>query len=425
MSSIQKGVSDFLFVSLAKVLNGGLTILFNILLLRYLGPEQFGVFSLCVVVILFADGTIGSALDMGVMRLSTDRHRTRFDLGFYDVEIAALVLKIIITLLISLLLFIGSDVLSNLLFHQGSHGQVIWLTMIAASGLLLLRTLQTHCQLSGMFGFYSIADFLHTFLKFGGIGFILVMWSAKLEYILFAFALAPLSVAVVGLAVFFVKSSVHWGEQSQAMKELIRFVKWIILTYIITASVSRLDIFLLSRFSSLEELGIFSSGLIFASIPELLGSYMAVVLNPRVLPYYRDGRFLSFFRHFQLFCLAGSLFVMGVAYFAIDPLCEILFPSSYSGAAAVFLALLPGSLITMAVFPLTLPFLLYVRPRFFLVMDCLSLPILFALYIPAIEQHDALGAAWVTGIAKVVKGLVAQILAWKLATSNAPGLIKS
>jgi hypothetical protein len=79
----------------------------------------------------------------------------------------------------------------------------------------------------------------------------------------------------------------------------------------------------------------------------------------------------------------------------------------------------------MAIFPLTLPFLLFVRPRFFFVMDCLSLPILLTLYIFAIKHHGALGAAWVTAASKVIKGLLAQIVAWKLAVSNTPIATKS
>lgn len=417
---MRKGFSDFLTVALAKIVNGMLTILFNILLLRYLGPEQFGIFSLCVVIIMLADGTLGSALDMVVMRLSGDHQKSNVDVKFADAETAALILKVFLTMLMSLILVVGSETLGNFLFHQEGRGGLIWLTLFSASGLLLLRSMQIHCQLTRRFLLYGVSDLIHSFLKFGGIGIILVWATPKLEFVLVAFALAPFTVALVGLSRMAVKASLSWHKQSAAVMELIRLVKWILFTYTITASVSRLDIFLLNRFANLEEVGIFSGGLIFASIAELFGSYMAVVLNPRVIPYYREGRFLPLFRRFQLICLIISLCAWGAAYFAMEQLLATMLPPSFVRSAPVFLALLPGSLITMAVFPLTLPFLLFVRPRFFLVMDCLSLPILLPLYILAIEHHGALGAAWVTATSKVTKGLLAQIVAWRLAVSNTP-----
>jgi O-antigen/teichoic acid export membrane protein len=417
---MRKGFSDFLAVALAKAVNGGLTIIFNILLLRYLGPEQFGIFSLCVVIIMLADGTLGSALDMVVMRLSGDYQKSNVDVKFADAETAALIIKILLTMLMSSILIIGSEQLGNFLFHQEGRGDLIWLTLFSASGLLLLRALQIHCQLSGRFLLYGVSDLIHSLLKFGGIGIILVWATPKLEFVLVAFALAPFIVALVGLSRPVAKVSLNWHKQSAAVMELIRLVKWILFTYTITASVSRLDIFLLNRFANLEEVGIFAGGLIFASIAELLGSYIAVVLNPRVIPYYREGRFLPFFHRFQLICLAGSLCIWSAAYFSMEPLLATILPPSFARSVPVFLALLPGSLITMAVFPLTLPFLLFVRPHFFIVMDCLSLPILLPLYIFAIEHHGALGAAWVTAGSKVTKGLLAQIVAWKLAVSNTP-----
>lgn len=418
MFLIKRGLAEFLMVSFAKVLNGVLAILFNVLLLRYLGPENFGIFSLCVVGILYADGTIGSALDMGVMQLATKQHKYQNSAVFCNVEIASLLLKFIFTLLLCLLLLFGAEALSKLLFHRDDLGSIIWLTALSASGLLLLRTLQVHCQLSSKLGIYSLLDLLNTGLKFGGIAFVIATQTVTLENILFFFASAPFFVSLFGLAFYLTRSSITFHGHINSICELINNVKWILLTYLITATISRLDIFLLNLFSNLKEVGIFYSGFIFASIPELLGSYIAIILNPRVIPYHNTGKFLSFYRKFQIICFYGSICFMIIIYFLIDPLSKIFFPSAYSESTAVLFALLPGCLATMAIFPLTLPFLLYVKPKFFLIMDCLFLPILVLFYIATIKYYGAFGAAWVTSIAKVIKSLLAQYMAYRLASSK-------
>ena len=63
---IKKGIFEFLSVSAPKVIGGAGTVAVNVVLLRYFGPEQFGVYSLCVVGILLVDAILGSALDTGI-----------------------------------------------------------------------------------------------------------------------------------------------------------------------------------------------------------------------------------------------------------------------------------------------------------------------------------------------------------------------
>jgi hypothetical protein len=58
-----------------------------------------------------------------------------------------------------------------------------------------------------------------------------------------------------------------------------------------------------------------------------------------------------------------------------------------------------------------LTFLMFVRPKFILTLDCISIPFLLVAYAYAIPRYGALGAAWVTSAGRVFKGLLAQIAA--------------
>jgi hypothetical protein len=58
---------------------------------------------------------------------------------------------------------------------------------------------------------------------------------------------------------------------------------------------------------------------------------------------------------------------------------------------------------------------MFVRPKFLFIMDCISFPILVLLYFYAISRYGAVGAAWVTSAANMTRALIAQSMAWQWA----------
>ena len=67
--SLKRGIVDVFLVAAPKVVAGATTLLVNVVLLRYFGPEQFAIYSLCVTGILLTDAILGAAVDMGILRM--------------------------------------------------------------------------------------------------------------------------------------------------------------------------------------------------------------------------------------------------------------------------------------------------------------------------------------------------------------------
>jgi len=179
--------------------------------------------------------------------------------------------------------------------------------------------------------------------------------------------------------------------------------------------VSRLDIFLLSKWSTLSEVGIFSGGQVIAWVPVLIGTYLAVVLTPRIMPLAREGRFNAFYRKFQPPLLGACVLGYLLSLAAIPLIGPRLLPRSFMRSMPVISVLLPGALAGLATFPLTLSFVMFVRPKFLFFMDCISLPILMLLFFCVIPRYGAVGAAWVTSAANMIRAMVAQWMAWQWA----------
>lgn len=407
-------VIECLCVALPKLLSGAGTTAVQLVLLRYLGPEPYGMYALCVTGILLADGVLGSALDMGVLRLAPlyrlhDRTRS------LAIEHTALLLKGALAAGTGGVLLVYAEPLSRYLFQHDGTALLLYLSSAAICGLLMLRSSLVHLQVEQQFAQYGLLDLAHNVGKFGGIALVLGCVAVTPAMLLACFALAPGAVFVVYLVTY---GRVLWPRLPLAPgagKELLGAVHWSLLTFGLGTLSSRLDIVLLTMQATMTHVGLFSGAQTFALIPELLGTYLGVVLSPRIMPLYQAGRFFPFFRRFQLasFGACGVCYVL--AWLSMERVAPWLLPATFAPSAKLILVLLPGALAGLATFPLTIAFLMFVRPKFLVAMECVAAPLVVLLYLYAIQQHGALGAAWVTSGSRVLKAALAQAVAWKWA----------
>ncbi len=299
------------------------------------------------------------------------------------------------------------------LFQEKDAIRLLLATCAAIIALLMLRSAQVNAQVSRRFYLYGSLDLIQLIVEFGGAASLILIGRVTLPLLLWLFALGPLSGFFLWRATAgrgFARASI--GHLRQLALKIWHYGQWFLVTFGLGAVLSRLDIFLLSRWSSLSEVGIFSAGQVIAWVPVLIGTYLAVVLTPRIMPLTRDGRFNAFYRKFQLPLLGICVLGYFVSLAAIPLIGPRLLPKTFMRSMPVISVLLPGALAGLATFPLTLSFVMFVRPRFLFFMDCLSFPILILLYYYAIPRFGGVGAAWVTSAANVTRALVAQWMAW-------------
>ncbi|MFQ5973230.1 MAG: lipopolysaccharide biosynthesis protein [Alphaproteobacteria bacterium] len=170
--------------------------------------------------------------------------------------------------------------------------------------------------------------------------------------------------------------------------------------------------------SLLEDVGLYAGAQVYTMVPDLLGSYLAVVLSPRIMPLYRAGRFFSFYWRTQLAVAGVAIGLYGLFLASSGLLQDTLFPASFDASHPVILVLMPGALAGMISFPLTLSFVMFLRPRFLLWLDLATLPLLVALYVYAIDGYGVVGAAWVTTGMRLAKTVIVQIVAWRWARGS-------
>jgi O-antigen/teichoic acid export membrane protein len=279
--------------------------------------------------------------------------------------------------------------------------------------VLLLRSVQTHFQVEGKFNAYGKLELLHFFAKFTGIAICIASGHANPGMILAFYAVAPLGIVTLFFA--FSGKRFFYGREMISvplLMELLRFVKWFLIVNGISVVIVYLPNLLITRLANLREVGIYSAGQTLASVFPLLGAYLAILLSPRIMTYCRQGRYYSLFLTAQKLLSAGAVSIFLFFFFYFDFISRKLLPSHYAGSKAVFMVLLPSALCWLVAMPLNVNFLLFVRPKFIVIMEGAIFPLLLVSYYWFVPAHGALGAAWVTTIFGMIRSGIIQLAAW-------------
>lgn len=406
---MRKSLLQTACVAVPKGLGGVLTVLLNGVLLSHMAPGDFGIYAICLTLVALADGVLGSAIDMSVVKLASVYRLD--DLPRADaVERWGVAIKLMITVALVCTALPMAGPLSSTVFKHPSP-QLLMLVLGVAGGVLLLRSAFLHLQLQQRFGAYAMLELLAQALRVGGIAAVLLWSQASAQ------SLMTMSVVCTLVALLSAGWLVRFRLPQQAIlpgregRELIRALRWMFVTFAFSAFLSRADLLLLTQFSTLEQVGLFAAGQVFAQIPELLGSYLAVVVSPKVAPASRAGTLLTLMLWVQ-----GSMMVIAivlvVAVFAFMHFGAAWLPHGYTGSVEVLILLLAGSLAAMFAFPVAIPYIMFFKPDFIFKLDLYTLPLLLVAYYFAIPSAGAIGAAWVSGGARLFKLGLMLICTW-------------
>ncbi len=404
--------SEIFYVVVPKVVGGGAALILNVLLMRCFNPPDFGKFSLCLYYILLFDSIIGSAVDYATMKLVPQFTRSDGS-GVGILERAAFRAKVTLFVPVVLASTVFGTVIGRALFHDDYSAWLIPISSLAGAGLIMLRSLQVHFQIRQRFKIYGLIDLGHNILRYGLIAVALVFFETVPQTVILAFAIAPMLILISSARSYRRSVLCESLGLPDARKELFGAVKWYLLSFCLGAILARSDVYLLSLFRGLNEVGIFSAASIYAMVPELVASYLAVVFQPKIIRNLESGTLASFLkistRQNLAVAIPTTIATVVTGIFVMSRFVS----DSYGAGKMLLLILAPGALASMMTFPLTLPLLLFVYPTFWVKMEGVCLPFLLAAYWLAITHYGAIGAAVVTSTYKIGKCLLSHFVAWK------------
>jgi O-antigen/teichoic acid export membrane protein len=408
----QSELKDVSCVAIPKILGGVSQLALSLVLVRFLNPSEFGMFSVCLTSVLLLDAVFGSAIDMAIFRLAP-LYQESTPVRARQIEKAGLFLKPLASLVLLVPLVLLLPRVSQVLFQDPAHGMLLLAAYGALVGLLIFRSMQVHFQIQRRYVAYGVSDLIHTAARFGTIGLLLVLGHVTPERILGVYCAAAITVTAVGLVWW---ARPVWAAPSSlnAARELIGILRWYLPTVVVGSIAGRMDVFFVSSWGGVAEAGIYGVALNFALVPQLLGTYAAAVFSPRILPMWREGKLSEKYLKYQSLLAGIAVVLFLLALLCIGPLGSILLPEAYRRSRTVIVFLLPMGLAALINFPMTIPLLLYTYPKVLLLADLLAIPIAAAAYILAIPGNGATIAAMITSGFALLRLAFYQGLAYRL-----------
>ena len=401
-------------VAVPKALGGVSAVLLNALLLTRLSPAEFGVYMLCLTFVTVADGVLGAAVDMAAVKVAS-ASRAHDPAHAAEVERWALLVKLgFVIALIALLLPLARPV-STALFHR-EDPSLLMLVLTVTATVMALRSIGLHLQIGQRFPAYAGLELLAQSMRVAGIVTVLLWCQPSAANLTWAALVGGLLSLVGGVGIARLRRR-PWSLRLAVGQQLMQAAGWMLVTFALSSVLARADLFLLSQWSTIEQVGLYGAAQVFASIPEMLGLWLSVVFSPRVAPARAAGRLRPVMLQLQAALLVMAL-VLGTVIASVLRWAPEWLPASFTGASAVLLPLVLGALAGLYVMPFVVPTVIFLRPHLMFYLDLLSLPLLLLSYHWAITHSGALGAAWVNAAARTIKAALLQIAAWHLSNRN-------
>jgi O-antigen/teichoic acid export membrane protein len=408
----------FIWVSGARVAMLAGSLLGTVLIYRALTHGdpllvQAGHFAIAMAVVRILTNCIGGASDLVVMRrLPLLVHSDLAAAG--DVMRAALALRLgTWGLALGLALGFG-PVFAGVFLDDVTESHLVLLMVAAAGGELLLRSVLSVFQAYERFDRFVIHEAAFQAARLAGVLALFLAGWMTVETILGFYAVAGLAVAALALRRVPAGLLAWRAVPRGVLRECGGFFLWTIAGYLLVAGTERVDLFLLSRFRGIEEVGLYGGVLTLAVIPDFIAGMLGTVLQPRVARLQASGVLAGF--HRRLFLAMLPLAVLGMVLVGLLApwLIGLTLGQLFVPAAPAFVLLAGASTVWLLLTPVPAVLISLSAPRTTMVLCMVQVVAVVSAGALLIPTHGAIGAALAVALTRMSVAVVVAIIGMRL-----------
>lgn len=385
--------------SSGTIVNGLLGMVFYILVARFLGPSDFGIFSIAIAVIATVASIANIGIDTGIVRFVG-----RCVLSEKNKALKFLKLGLEIKILSSLIVLgIGWLIMPFVTIKLLGKPELLYplrLSLFGVATSLLFSFATSSIQALQRFWVWSGLNIATNLLRLVAVVIFFNLGLLLVESSLWLYILFPLFGFVIGL--FFLPKFIKVKKEGSVLKEFFNYNKWIAYFTVIVAISSRLDTFLSARLLPLDEVGIYSVAVTLSSIVPAIVLAIATVVAPKLASMTNDKDAFDYLKKLQLFVIALALIgiIVGI------PLSYILIPLLYGTRYLASIVPLSILIVAQAIFLISVPshtsiFYYFSYPKLFVYISIVHLAILLFGGWYLISLFGYIGAAWIYLIGNV------------------------
>lgn len=360
------------FTGFTAIINGGLGALFYIFLARTLGPADFGIITLSVLVLTLIADIADLGTNTGLVKFVSSHYKYDRKQALQFLKLG-LEIKFITWLFVLFGGYLAIPFIAEVVLNQKDLISYLRLSLIGVGGALL---------------FTFITSSLQSLQRFHSWGFILILTNlarliiiilVSLTYILTPFDALITYISIpflgflIGLFLLPTREIIISKDEFSLINRFFSYNRWVALTIFITAFSSRIESFIVARFLPISDVGIYNSAnQLVAIIPQIV-SALGIVIAPQIAAMTDEKTMFQFYKRIQLMVIIGALFgLIGIPLsYVIIPL---IYGYTYMEAIPIFSILLMAQLLFLIALPIHTSILyFYSRSDFFVWISILHL----------------------------------------------------
>jgi len=389
--SKSKIAKDSAIVLTGNILGAGLGFIATILIVRTLGPAQFGLFSVALAVMGIATQFSDFGIGTGLVRFASlylHQDKLKADLMFK----VSLKLKLIISVLVFLIGFFASESLAVHVFGKPELIFPLKLAFIGAFGASLVAYISATLQARQSFAKFAFVNLINPLGKLTLIGLLFLTYKLNLLSALTTVIILPFIAFLIGSLIIprdFLRAK---GDENKALHELFHFSKWILVSTFCVMIFNRLDVLMLGYFKSTEEVGYYSAAFNLAFAVSLVTGSLITVLLPKASTIVGSNALKNYIRK-SLKYTSLIVFLMTPILVFSGPLILFLYGSQYRSSIIIFVILFAIRLLGVMTSPLGLVFYTLNKPQLSGYLNVMQLLGNFTGNYLMIPKYGAIGAA--------------------------------
>ena len=406
LEKVMKG-AGFVFVGmlLAKLLN----YIFRVVVSRYYGAADYGLFSLGLAVVGIIATLSLLGLPQGIVRYVSQFRASRDREGINRVISSSLKITVPLSLVLFLLIYFLSDFLAGSVFSKPELGSLLRILSFSIPLLVLLANFEKLVLAFQKVEYTVLARSLVENLLKVLLVILFLFWGLSVEWVAMAYVFS-LAIALL-LLYYFLKKKVYslkgvFSRKFKIMPSLVKFSLPLFVSDVFAYLLVWTDTLVIGYFLSAVDVGIYNVAAPTAMLVYVIPTTIKTMFYPVMSERYSSGNYAKFFKRMGDWVLFLTLPVASFLVLFAEEFILLFFGTEFvSGTSVLIIICLAYFIYSLF---MTSHIMLYVMKKTKLVLfnTVLSVILNIILNIVMIPKYGILGAALATGIALLVRALL-------------------
>lgn len=377
---------------IATIINGALGAIFFICVARFLGPSDYGLFTVSMATLtLTADiGNLGT--DTGIVNF-VSRYIKTDSVRAYKFMKLALKTKFVVGMFISITGIFFAETISERVFHKPELGMLLQIAFIGVFAQLLFTFATSALQSFQKFTSWGAVNIGQNSIRLIFLFAVYAVGAVSTSNMMLLYALIPFAGFIIGM-ILLPRAFLSIKKENEIAKDFFTYNLWVAGFGAIAALSSRLDTFIAARLLDSTQLGIYGAANQLVQVVPQLVSSLGTVIAPKMAQQNSKDKFISYLKKTQV--MISGLVLFGILSIPIVLyIIPYLFGSEFISTGSVFIILLFSMLIFLLSVPLHMSVLYYFSyPKLFFWLSLGHLVLIGLIGWNLIPMYGVIGAAW-------------------------------